>query len=204
MIKKIGLLGFINIVVLSCILTGTAYSQSTEEYHGSWALNGGGSTTSSGTYTNTYSLGEPVIETTLDNQYANTPGIYPYEVPRYALTIIAKGEGMGSITVNNVEWAYGHIIVFDESTPVTLVAKKGENSIFDSWSVGKCGSIATCNITVASYVTLEVTFNTVDDPGAGGGSGSEPNPVPEPATILLFIAGLLGLLGLGVKRRRKR
>ena len=42
-----------------------------------------------------------------------------------------------------------------------------------------------------------------DDDGDGIGDACDPTPVPEPGELVLLLSGMMGLLGLDRRRRRK-
>ena len=54
-----------------------------------------------------------------------------------------------------------------------------------------------------SSAAFDVSANGSVVVGWAGKSHDTPEPIPEPSTIALMTCGLLGLLGIGVKRRRK-
>ncbi|MBN2514071.1 MAG: S8 family serine peptidase [Sedimentisphaerales bacterium] len=68
----------INLMIIGCLFSGVAYSQSSDSYTIGWAaLDSGGGTRSSTTYTITHSIGQAVGGATSSNsRYANVSGFY--------------------------------------------------------------------------------------------------------------------------------
>jgi hypothetical protein len=79
---------------------------------------------------------------------------------------------------------------------VDLGTQGAVDKFFGFYQLGDIGAIEISGINGWSPLLDNLTFN-VGGPATGGPNGGGANPIPEPATALMFLIGLLGL----IKRR---
>ncbi|MCP4398992.1 MAG: hypothetical protein GY801_17040 [bacterium] len=153
--------------------------------------------------------------------YTFTPGEQSYEpvttdfpeqhytgiLPQYTLDVEIDGDGSGFVTgdggINCGTECSGS---FAKDTTVYFSAIPDSGSIFDGCAGAECHAIGECWIIMTEDTTIAVTFSLepVITPTPTGTSDPTPTPepgvIPEPGALLLFVTGLLGLLGIGLRR----
>lgn len=132
----------------------------------------------------TFDLG---ADTTLDGISIWNPGNHPNGVTEFSLLFAKDADGLGGL-----------------GTSITY------NPTFNSLNVGSQQDFSFASLITARYVSMTFLDNGYSDanPGAGGDRVNlieaqfNTATVPEPGSVLLFGAGLIGLIGAGVKRKK--
>ena len=120
---------------------------------------------------------------------------------QYTLTIVKTGSGAGVVTGGDIDCGSICAKTYPQGTPIILTVAPDSASTFSGWTGGNCSEIGDCTVTMNADLTIAARFVTSSgtDPGPGPGS-----TIPEPGTLILVGAGLLGLLGLGLRRWKKK
>lgn len=145
--------------------------------------------------------------------YSTTCALWNFD---FSVNLQASGSNVltlsditSQMTITNVRT--GSFLTFD---PLSIADNAGWNgsknvavsNLSTDWGFQNSENLAFFPITFNPYLagTYNIAFSVQDLQGNSLGSVSETiNAVPEPATIALFGAGLVGLLGFGLMRRRK-
>ena len=116
-----------------------------------------------------------------DNMVATeTPGGPPIS---HNLSIAMSGTGSGTVVSvpTGIDCGTTCMYAFSEGTVITLTAVPTSGSTFTGWSEGGCSGVDSCDISLASDITVTATFSAAGNGGGGENppDGSSP-PVPTP------------------------
>ena len=145
---------------------------------------------------------------TVDQTMQNYTGV----LPQYTLTVEISGEGRvegdGGIDCPDVCSQ-----TFDKNTIVTFSALPADGFIFDNCPEAQCNDTGDCSLKIMDDSTITVAFipdptitptpTEAPKPTPTPSGTSTPDPVPEPGTMILLGLGLIGLLGLRARAKKK-
>jgi hypothetical protein len=131
---------------------------------------------------------------------------YTGTAPSHTLTVVLAGDGSGVVSGDGgIDCGTVCTATVEKYTQVSLSVMPDAGSVFVSADGAECSQDGTCVLTIVEETVVTVMFASDATPTPTPTPVISPTPgepIPEPTTVVLVVLGLLGLLGLNLRRKR--
>lgn len=150
------------------VITGLSAVNASAQASANYTLAGdvfdsGGGADSSANYTLFASIGQLAGGAATSSNYTNYAGFSNYSgvsgpAAQYAFTLVQRGTGSGTVTLDSVEISTEFTAVYATGTQLVLQATANADADFSGWSGGECSGAGACTVTLNQDTVITALF----------------------------------------------